>query len=136
MGISKCNAEGYSDPTAYKGIRNVEADARKLKIKYPTGYLELNLDQFFPCSLDKAKKVFSLIHKYSSEADQEKLLAFLRGLESRYFTQMMKYDNKASSSPAKSEEHRGYISRFKKARQLHQEITRNIELFTAGRNCK
>ena len=136
MGINKYNVEGYYDPTAYEGIRNAEADARKLKITYPAGCLELNLDQFFPCASDKAEKVFLLIHKYSSDSDKKKLLAFLHDLKSRYFTKMMKYDNMASSYPAKSEEHRGYISRFKKAKQLHQEITRNIELFTAGRNCK
>ena len=133
MGISKYNAEGYYDPTAYEGIRQADANARKLKINYPTGYMELNLDYFFPCPLDKARKVFSLIHRYSSEADKDRLIAFLYGLESRYGAQMQEYADKAMYYPAKSEECREYTSRFKEARRLRQRTSRNIELFTAGR---
>lgn len=133
MGISKYNAGGYYDPTAYEGLRNAEAEVRKLKITYPTGYMELNLNYFFPCTLDKARKVFSLIHRYSSEADKDRLLAFLHGLESRYFAQMQKCADKATSYPVKSDECREYTSRFKAARRLRQRTARNIELFTAGR---
>lgn len=133
MGISKYNAEGYYDPTAYEGIRQADANARKLKIKYPTGYMELNLDYFFPCTLDKARKVFSLIHRYSSEVDKDRLLAFLYGLESRYGAQMQEYADKAMYYPEKTEEYREYTSRFKEARRLRQRTSRNIELFTAGR---
>ena len=136
MGISKYNAEGYYDPTAYEGIRQADANARKLKINYPTGYMELNLDCFFPCPLDKARKVFALIHRYSLEADKDRLLAFLHGLESRYGAQMQKCADKATSYPAKSEEYREYTSRFKEARRLRQRTARNIELFTAGREGK
>lgn len=98
--------------------------------------MELNLDCFFPCILDKARKVFSLIHKYSSEADKDRLLAFLHGLESRCFAQMQEYADKATSQPEKSEECRRYTSRFKEARRLRQRTARNIELFTAGRKGK
>ena len=136
MGISKYNAEGYYDPTAYEGIRQADANARKLKINYPTGYMELNLDYFFPCTLDKARKVFSLIHRYSSEADKDRLIAFLHSLESRYFAEMQKCAHKATSYPAKSGECREYTSRFKEARRLRQRTARNIEFFTAGREGK
>ena len=136
MGISKYNPEGYYDPTAYEGIRNAEADARKLKIKYPTGYMELNLDYFFPCTLDKARKVFSLMHRYSSERDKDRLLTFLHGLECKYFSQMQEYADKATSHLEKSEEYREYTSRFKEARRLRQRTARNIELFTAGRESR
>lgn len=80
LGISKYNAEGYYDPTAYEGIRKADADARKFKIVYPTGFMELNLTNFFPCTLDNARKIFSLIHKYSTEKDKQRLLHFLQGL--------------------------------------------------------
>lgn len=136
MGINKRNAEGYFDPTAYEGIRNAESDAKKLKITYPAGCLELNIDQFFPCTSEKAEKVFSLIHKYSSDSEKKELLAFLHGLESRYFARMMKYVNKALCCSEKSEEYRGYIARFTKAKQLHQKAIKNIVLFAAGRNIK
>lgn len=133
MGISKYNAEGYYDPTAYEGIRNADADLKKLKIVYPTGYLELNLDYFFPCTLEKARKVFSLIYKYSPEADKDRLLKFLYGLENDYAAQVDEWADKAVSYPEKSPEYKKYASRFKEARRLRQRTARNIELFIAGR---
>lgn len=136
MGISRYNAEGYYDPTAYEGIRQADADDRKLKITYPTGYMELNLDWFFPCSPDKARKVFSLIHRYSPETDKGRLLAFLHNLEGRYLAQMREYADKAMSCPPNGDDCRDYTSRFKEARWLRQRTAKNIELFTAGRDCR
>ena len=77
MGISRNNGEGYPDPTAHIAVRNVEADAKKLKINYPTGYIELNLERFFPCPQSKAKKVFRLIHRYCTQTDKTRLLEFM-----------------------------------------------------------
>ena len=133
MGISRYNAEGYYDPTAYEGIRQAEADDGKLKIVYPTGHMELKLEGFFPCSLDKARKVFSLIHRYSSESDKDRLLAFLHALEDRYFAQMLEYADKATCCPPSGDDCRDYTSRFKEARWLRQRTAKNIELFIAGR---
>ena len=133
MGISKYNAEGYYDPTAYEGIRLADADAGKLKITYPTGYMELNLEGFFPCTTDKARKIFSLIHRYSPETDKDRLLAVLRRLENRYFAQMQEYSDKATSYTANCEKCREYTSRFKDARRLRLRTAKNIELFSAGR---
>ena len=133
MGISRYNAEGYHDPTAYDGIRQAEESDRKLKITYPTGHLELSLNWFFPCSQDKARKVFSLVHRYSPEADKDRLLAFLHALEGRYFALMREYADKATFCPPSGEECRDYTSRFKEARWLRQRTAKNIELFIAGR---
>jgi len=75
MGISRNNGEGYPDPTAHIAVRNVEADAKKLKINYPTGYIELNLERFFPCPQSKAKKVFRVASSDSREANSMKKAA-------------------------------------------------------------
>ena len=136
MGISKYNAEGYYDPTAYEGIRRAEADTGKLKIVYPTGYMELNLEGFFPCPLDKARKVFSLIHRHSPEPDKDSLLAFLRRLEKRYLAQMQEYANKAAAYPENSDKWREYTAKFKEAMRLRQRAAKNRELFIAGRDGK
>lgn len=136
MGISKYNAEGYYDPTAYEGIRRAEVDTGKLKIVYPTGYIELNLEGFFPCPLDKARKIFSLIHRYSPELDKDRLLAFLRKLEKRYFSQMQEYAELAGAYPSRSVRCREYIAKFKEARCLWQRTARNTKHFIAGRDGK
>lgn len=38
------------------------------------------LEGFFPCTSDKARKILSLIHRYSPETDRHRLLAFLQGM--------------------------------------------------------
>lgn len=133
MGISKYNAEGYYDPTAYEGLKRAEESMKVLKIIYPTGFMEINLENFFPCTLDKAKKVFSLIHRYSSEADKDRLQGFFMDKEARFYSKMSKYADKASSYPENSKEHREHLSKFKEARRLHQRIRRNREIFETGR---
>ncbi len=134
MGISKYNAEGYYDPTAYEGIRQADADARKLKITYPTGYIELNLDYFFPCTRDKARKIFPLIHRYSSESDKHRLLTFLIEKTDFYSLQMQEFANMAASHQAQSKEFRELVSRFKEARLFRQRTNMNIEMLNVGRN--
>ncbi|WP_026478188.1 hypothetical protein [Alkaliphilus transvaalensis] len=136
MGISKYNAEGYYDPTAYEGVRRAEESMKVLKIVYPTGYMEINLDYFFPCTLDKARKVCSLIHRYSTESDKDRLQKYLQGKERMYYSKMSKYADKASSYPENSKEHREYLSKFKEARRLHQRIKRNREIFEMGRDSR
>lgn len=49
MGVSRYNAEGYYDPTAYEGIRNASAVAPKDKITYPTGCMKLRADGCRDC---------------------------------------------------------------------------------------
>lgn len=136
MGISKYNAEGYYDPTAYEGLKRAQESMKKMKITYPTGYMEINLDNFFPCTLDKARKVFSLIHRYSSESDKDRLHEFFVGKEGRFYSKMSIYADKASSYPENSKEHRDYLSKFKETRRLHQRIKRNRELFLTGRGSR
>ena len=50
MGISRYNSEGYADPTAYEAIRNIES----FRVDHPNGYIEVNMETFFPCTTTKA----------------------------------------------------------------------------------
>ena len=70
MGISRYNSEGYADPTAYEAIRSIET----FRVDHPNGYIEVNLETFFPCTNTKAKKLFRLVRDNCSEAQQEELL--------------------------------------------------------------
>ena len=96
--------------------------------------MELDLEDFFPCTLAKASKVFSLIHRYATESDKVRLLAFLRRLENRYFVQMREYADKAAAYPANSGKCREYTANFKEAMRLRQKTAKNIELFITGRD--
>ena len=134
MEISKYNAEGYYDPTAYEGICRAEGYAWKLKIIYPAGCLELALKDFFPCTLAKARKVFYLIHKYSPESDKDKLIKFLRNLSDGDSIKMQDYAAKAASYPKNSDKRSGYALKVKKARHLRQKTVKNLQLFTDMRD--
>ena len=102
---------------------------KELKIEYPTGSMEIDLERFFPCSVDKAKKVFSLIYKYSSKKDKEALLKYFLYKEEQCYKNMSIYAEEASSYPEKLNEHRGALSRFKEARRELQRIKKNKEIF-------
>ncbi len=43
MGISYKNGSGCSDPTAYYAVQHMEAEEKRLHIRYPTGQMILPL---------------------------------------------------------------------------------------------
>lgn len=74
-----CNQEGYKDPTAYLAIRNVEREQEKsaLHIVYRNGQMMLRLEEFFPCTLSAARKIFPLINSWAGETEKENLRQYL-----------------------------------------------------------
>lgn len=49
----------------------------RIQIYYPQGHMELVLSQFFPCTMQDAKKVFPLINGYANDWEKEKLRQYL-----------------------------------------------------------
>lgn len=131
MGISRNNGEGYPDPTAHIAVRNVEADAKKLKINYPTGYIELNLERFFPCPQAKAKKVFRLIHRYCSHADKTRLLEFMTRRVA-YYDSREANSMKKAASVEHAYEYKYHIAQAKEADRQREMLQRNIDNFKEG----
>lgn len=130
MGISRKNGEGYPDPTAHIAVRNVETDAKKLKINYPTGYIELNLDRFFPCTVKTARKVFKLICTYCSQSEKSRLLLYLKQREKNYQAQKKMY--LAQECTAKTNADKEKLGkRVCECERLSQRIHRNIDIFVA-----
>lgn len=132
MGISYKNGSGYPDPTAYEAVRLMEAEQKRLRIEYPTGYMELNMEAAFPATLDRARKIFRLVHRYCSEADQHRLAAFLARKEQHYAAQAQTFLSKAGDSKPHSAEFHEYDMRYREAVRLQQRTHRNIELFQEG----
>lgn len=131
MGISRTNGEGYPDPTAHIAVRNVEADAKKLKINYPTGYIELNLEHFFPCPQAKAKKVFRLIHRYCTQADKIRLLEFMTRRVA-YYDSREANSMKKAASVEHAYEYKYHIAQAKAAARQREMLQRNIDNFKEG----
>ncbi len=131
MGISRNNGEGYPDPTAHIAVRNVEADAKKLKINYPTGYIELNLERFFPCPQSKAKKVFRLIHRYCTQTDKTRLLEFMTRRVA-YYDSREANSMKRATSVERAYEYKYHIAQAKEAARQREMLQRNIDNFKEG----
>lgn len=134
MGVSKFNAEGYYDPTAYEGIKRAEESMNILRIEYPSGYIQIKLDNFFPCTLDKARRICSLVNQYSSESDKDRLQRFFQNREDYYYSNMAEYAEKTVAYTKNSRLHKEYFSKFKEFKSLYQQIKRNKEIFEAGRD--
>lgn len=128
MGISYKNSSGYPDPTAYMAVHNMEAEEKMLHIQYPTGYIDLRLEAFFPCTLDRARKIFRLVCQYCSQGDKDRLLRFLQEKERRYQAQVRTFtlQSDAAEKPA---EKKAAESRMRESARLQARTRRNIELF-------
>lgn len=117
----------------YDDVANEIKDKELFKIVHPTGWIEINIEKFFPCTLTKARKIFSLINRYSSTEVKKALLLILQEKESRYAASMTEYAAKITLYQAKLKEARFYTARFKEAKRLRQRMERNIEIFLSGR---
>lgn len=99
----------------------------KLKITHSTGFLELNVDSFFPCTNDKAKKVFKLMQRWSEPEIIEELKVCLQE-KADFWNKAMKTasENGCSYSP-KFKGYKDYLKEFKSAQSIYNRCIRNIK---------
>ncbi len=86
----------------------------RLRIEYETGYLELNIEAFFPCKMPAARKAARLINLYCSDETRVVLLLELRDPANGYVALCKMYREKAEGLPADSPERRHWRAQFKK----------------------
>lgn len=48
-----------------------------LRINHASGYIDLYVDTFFPCPLQKARKVFRLINQWCPQEERQELMEYL-----------------------------------------------------------
>ncbi len=51
----------------------------EIKIDWGSGHMILNIENTFPCGLNRAKRLCHLINQYSTQEDKDKLKAYLEG---------------------------------------------------------
>ena len=129
MGISRYNTEGYADPTAYEAIRNIDT----FRVEYPTGYIQVNVDAFFPCPVNKGKKFFRLVRQYCSEEQQTELLAALIRMAKSCMAEALKMEGALDELACDPKEYQNRLRQFKALTRKHTQLTRNIRDLTAGR---
>lgn len=128
MGISYKNGSGYPDPTAYYAVQHMEAEEKRLHIRYPSGQMILEIECFFPCTVAKARKLSPLIRQYCEKAEKEKLRQFLTKQEINCRSRIKAYQNREKKSEDESEKQE--LQRcIRVCERMLQRIRRNIEIF-------
>ena len=101
----------------------------KIRIEYETGWMELNIEAFFPCTIQKARKVFPLISRYCSDADKEELLSILREMADGYQALCDMYKQKASAFFWNEKQRTHWMAEYRKTDTLRKRVLKNIEVF-------
>lgn len=104
----------------------------RLRIEYKTGYMEMNIEAFFPCKMPAARKAARLINSYCSDEARAGLLLELRELADGYKVLCDMYREKAEGLPADSPEQRHWKAKFNKTEALRKRMEGNIRLISGG----
>ena len=105
----------------------------RLRIEYKTGYMELNIEAFFPCKLPTARKAARLINSYCSDEAKAGLLSELREMADGYKALCGMYREKAEGLPADSPELRHWRAQLNKTEVLRRRMENNIRLISGGK---
>ncbi len=97
-----------------------------LRIEHDRGYLEVNIEAFFPCTQKKARILFPVIRKWCSEETKIALLHELTELADGYEALCKMYANEAVKHPPRSKECRHFTSEFKRTNTLYRRMQKNI----------
>lgn len=97
-----------------------------LRIEHDRGYIELNIEAFFPCTQKKARILFPLIWKWCIEEAKAALLRELMELADGYEALCKMYANEAVNHPPRSKECRHFTSEFKRTNTLYRRMQKNI----------
>lgn len=101
-----------------------------LRIEYETGYMELIVDRFFPCPVQKMRKAAWLINQYCSDEAKAELRSVLRKKADGYAALCKTYRQKMVELPEGSSEYRYLKAQFNKGEILRKRTEQNIEMIT------
>ena len=104
----------------------------RLRIEYGTGYMELNVEAFFPCKMPAMRKAARLINSYCTDEARAALLSELREMADGYKALCEMYTKKAEGLPVDSPERRHWRAQFNKTEVLRKRMENNIRLILGG----
>ena len=105
----------------------------RLRIEYRTGYMELNIEAFFPCKMPAMRKAARLINSYCSDEARAELLSELREMAVGYKALCDMYKEIEETLPADTPERRHWRAQFNKTEVLRKRMEGNIRLITGGK---
>ena len=106
---------------------------KRLRIEYGTGYMELNVEAFFPCRMPVMRKAARLINSYCSDETRAELLSELRGLADGYKALCDMYREIEEALPADTPQRRHWRAQFNKTEALRRRMEGNIRLISGGK---
>lgn len=104
----------------------------RLRIEYKTGYMELDVEAFFPCKMPAMRKAARLINSYCSDEARVALLSELREMADGYAALCDMYREIAEGLPADSPERRHWRAQSNKTEALRKRTEGNIRLISGG----
>ena len=105
----------------------------RLRIEYGTGYMELNVEAFFPCKMPTARKAARLINSYCTDEVREELLSELREMADGYKALCDMYRQKMEELSEEPAACRHWRAQFNKTEALHRRMEGNIRLISGGK---
>lgn len=104
----------------------------RLRIEYGTGYMELNIEAFFPCKMPAMRKAARLINQYCPDGARAELLSELREMADGYTALCGMYKEIEEALPADTPERRHWRAQFNKTEVLRKRTEGNIRLISGG----
>ena len=104
----------------------------RLRIEYGTGYMELNIEAFFPCKMPAMRKAARLINQYCTDEARAELLSELQGLADGYKALCGMYRQKMEELSEESTAYRHWRAHFNKTEVLRKRMENNIKLISGG----
>ena len=105
----------------------------RLRIEYGTGYMELNIEAFFPCKMPAARKAARLINSYCMDEARAELLSELWEMADGYRVLCDMYRQKMEELSEESAAYRHWRAQYNKTEVLHRRMENNIKLISGGK---
>ena len=104
----------------------------RLRIEYGMGYMELNIEAFFPCKMPAARKAARLINSYCTDEARVELLSELQGMADGYRVLCDMYRQKMEELSEEPAAYRHWRAQFNKTEVLRKRMAGNIRLISGG----
>ena len=105
----------------------------RLRIEYGTGYMELNVEAFFPCKMPAMRKAARLINSYCTDEARAGLLSELREMADGYKALCGMYRQKMDGLSEELAAYRHWRAQLNKTEVLRKRMENNIRLISGGK---
>ena len=98
-----------------------------LRINHASGYIDLYVDTFFPCPLQKARKVFRLINQWCPQEERQELMEYLLERAQAYEASIESNTQQLQLSLMPHMKKREVLKDIPRRRRLLRRLQRNME---------